>query len=150
MATTVVAGTIALWLQAKPDLTPEDIIDVFAHSSTHPDASLDYPNTIYGHGQIDAYAGLLYILDLPDKIPGLSTHQPAAARFHLDGRRLEVVWEGDAPSTTTISIYTTDGKKVLSGKGASYDLSALPAGIYAVQLNTSLPKTSGSTLIRID
>ena len=150
MATPVVAGTIALWLQAKPDLTPEDIIDVFAHTSTHPDASLDYPNTIYGHGQIDAYAGLLYILDLPDKIHGLSTHQPAAARFHLDGRRLEVVWEGDAPSTTTISIYTTDGKKVLSGKGASYDLSALPAGIYAVQLNTSRAKTSGSTLIRID
>jgi subtilisin family serine protease len=150
MATPIVAGTIALWLQAKPDLTPEDIVDVLAHTCTHPDASLDYPNTIYGHGQIDAYAGLLYILDLPDKIPRLSTHQPAAARFHLNGRRLEVEWDGDAPSTTTISVFSIDGKKVLSGKGASFDLSGLPTGIYAVQLGSNQEKTTGSTLIRLD
>ena len=150
MSTPVVAGTIALWLQAKPDLTPDEIIDVFAHTCTHPDASMEYPNNIYGHGQIDAYAGLLYILALPDIIPELSTHQPSAARFQLNGRQLNVEWDGNTPQTASISIYTTDGKKVLNGKGSPLDLSSLPAGIYAVQLNTDQAKTSGSTLIRLE
>jgi hypothetical protein len=33
MACPVVAGAIALWLQAKPDLTPEEALDVIRHTS---------------------------------------------------------------------------------------------------------------------
>ena len=150
MATPVVAGTIALWLQAKPDLTPEEILDVFAHTCTHPDASMEYPNSTYGYGQIDAYAGLLYILDVLSNIPNLSTHQPSKAHFHLHGRSLIVEWEGDRPQTPSICVYTTDGKIVQSGKGSSIDLSALPSGIYAVQVTTGQTETTGSTLIRLD
>ena len=50
MAAPVVAGTIALWLQAKPDLTPEEVLDVIAHTSTRPEPDLSYPNTTYGYG----------------------------------------------------------------------------------------------------
>lgn len=150
MAAPVVAGTIALWLQAKPDLTPEEILDVFAHTCTHPDVSMDYPNSTYGYGQIDAYAGLLYILDILSNIPNLSTHQPSKAHFHLNGRKLSVEWDENVPPSLSISVYTTDGKIVISGKGASLDLTTLPAGIYAVQVITSQVETTGSTLIRLD
>ena len=44
-----VAGTIALWLQARPDLTPEEALDVIQHTSHQPDPSLTYPNNIYGY-----------------------------------------------------------------------------------------------------
>ena len=149
MAAPVVAGTIALWLQAKPDLTTEEIIDVFAHTCTHPDESANYPNITYGHGQIDAYRGLLYILDMCDKVPSLADHQPAKAHFVLNGRCLTVESVTPLPPATTISVYSLEGGKVASCKGVSIDLSSCPAGVYAVQLNTGEKDTSGSTLIRL-
>ena len=62
MATPVVAGAIALWLQAYPKLTPEDCIDIFSKTCTHYDASLSYPNNLYGYGQIDILEGLKEVL----------------------------------------------------------------------------------------
>lgn len=149
MATPVVAGTIALWLQAKPDLTAEEILDVFAHTCTHPDESMTYPNSTYGYGQIDAYRGLLYILDMSSKVPSLYDHQPSKAHFLLNGHRLTVKSDTPLPPATTISVYSLNGVKVASCKDISIDLSSCPAGVYAVQLNTGQTETSGSTLIRL-
>ena len=61
MACPIVTGVVALWLQTCPTLTPEQIKDVFAHTCTHYDESLDYPNNYYGWGEIDALAGIEYI-----------------------------------------------------------------------------------------
>lgn len=155
MATPVVAGAIALWLQANPNLTTEQIKDVFAHTCTHPEQNLAYPNNIYGHGQIDVYKGLLYILGLSNSIPELSQQQPAEVRFSLQGRRLCVRFTDAAPvsdSPASLSIYSVDGRLVRSmllDGGLSADLSTLPAGLYAVQFNTSHRQTTGSTLIRL-
>ena len=151
MATPVVAGTIALWLEAKPDLTTEQILDIFAHTCTHPDSSLDYPNNVYGYGQIDAYAGLLYILDVMANIPELSSHQPGKAQFQLVGRVLKVICEDTSlsESSPTLTVYSLKGEKMASTNRTSIDLSTLPAGIYAVQFTSKVPGTTGSTLIRL-
>ena len=58
MSAPVVAGIIALWLQANPRLTPAEVKDIIAQTSRHPDAQLEYPNNKYGYGEIDALAGL--------------------------------------------------------------------------------------------
>lgn len=150
MSSPVVAGTIALWLQAKPDLTTEEILDVFAHTCTHPEESLEYPNNTYGYGQIDAYKGLLYVLDLPNSIPSLSDHQPNKAHFHLDGRTLRIDFDVEPDDNISITVYSVKGVKMASAKGCTIDLSQLPQGIYAVELNTGKKETSGSTLIRLD
>ena len=149
MASPVVAGAIALWLQAKPDLTPDDILDVFAHTCTHPDETMDYPNSTYGYGQIDVYRGLLYILQMNEKVTGLSDHQPASARFVLRGRRLSVESDTPLPPASTLTVYALSGAVVASCQGSTLDLSACPSGVYAVQLNTGQQTTSGSTLIRL-
>jgi subtilisin family serine protease len=44
MSSPAVAGAIALWMQAKPDLTMEEVMDVFAHTCHRPDAHATYPN----------------------------------------------------------------------------------------------------------
>ena len=44
-------------------------MEVISRTSSHYDPSLTYPNNLYGHGQIDAYRGLLDILGI-DAIPG--------------------------------------------------------------------------------
>ena len=151
MSTPVVAGAIALWLEADPTLTCERIIDVIAHTSTHPDASMTYPNNVYGYGQIDVYQGLLYILGLMDNLPNLSHTQPVGAQFNVDGKRLTV--NMDEWTEATATIYDTAGKQLISttldADHASIDLSTLNTGdVYAVQLDTGSPLTTGSTLIR--
>lgn len=73
MSAPIVSGIIALWLQADPTLTTERIMQVIAKTSRHPDPSLAYPNNFYGHGEINAYAGLLEVLGISG-IQGIS-HQ---------------------------------------------------------------------------
>ena len=150
MASPVVAGAVALWLEADPTLTPEDVLDVIAHTSTHPEQDMSYPNNIYGHGQIDVYQGLLYVLEMSN-ITELSLHQPEAARITLTGTQLTV--ERDEASTATVTVFSTSGEQVLTATiGSSHavvDLSELPQGIYAVQVTTGKASTTGSTLIRL-
>ena len=62
MSAPVVAGAIALWLQADPTLTSADCLEIFSKTCTHYDTSLSYPNNLYGYGQIDVAAGLGEVL----------------------------------------------------------------------------------------
>ena len=149
MSTPMVAGIIALWLEADPTLTRERILDVFAHTSTHYDTSLSYPNNHYGYGEINAYEGLLYILNLTD-VPGLSTtHIKGATILPAAGGNIRITFDGELPHSTNVRAYTTDGKIVagatLAPHSTNYTLT-LPSsihGIIAVQLDGY-----GSTLIR--
>ena len=163
MATPAAAGVVALWLQARPDLTPDDVMDVIAHTSRHPKTGIDYPNNTFGYGHIDAYQGLLYILGAETAIHELSDHQPQQATFRLEGRRLYI--DGSVQDVAIISqqpqrqqqqlqpevtVFSLDGKPLLRQRVTRYiDLTALPAGVYAVQLNTGKKETTGSTLIRL-
>lgn len=150
MASPVVAGVIALWLQAKPDLTPEQALEVIRRTATHPEDTLPYPNNLYGHGQIDAYRGLLEVLNLPVSIPELSHEQPQEVQFRLQDRRLYADFKGELPGKIIFNIYSIDGRLMLTQSGKnSVDLSPLKAGVYAVQLITDSKETTGSTLIRL-
>ncbi len=63
MATPFVTGVVATWLQANPELTPEQIKDVFAQTAIKDsNTGSSLPNNTWGYGKIDAYAGLQYIL----------------------------------------------------------------------------------------
>ena len=90
MATPVVTGIIALWLQVCPSLSPDQIRDVFEHSCTHYDETIDYPNTHYGYGQIDAMAGVDYIRQTYTGIEevenGKRKMENSDAIYTLDGR----------------------------------------------------------------
>ena len=153
MSAPAVTGTIALWLQADPTLTTEQVKDIIAHSSRQPDATMAYPNNVYGHGEIDAYSGLLYMLGLTG-IHGLSHHQPGALRFEVEGKTLTV--KGDVKSGAEVRVYATDGRLVYNGTvqdtaagQATVSLRHLPGGVYAVQINTGCSATTGSTLVRL-
>ena len=142
MSTPTVAGIIALWLEANPDLTYEQIKETIAATAINDEYTKAVPIR-YGHGKIDAYKGLLYVLNLPTSIPTLSQHQPKGIIFRMKNGRLFI--EG-AEDVTPIRIYTTDGRLVASAplKEGSVNLPiSNPAGVYAVQVGTL-----GSTLIR--
>ena len=149
MATPMVAGIIALWLEADPTLTRERILEVFAQTANHYDASLSYPNNHYGYGEIDAYKGLLYILNILG-VEGLSSHHlsNATVRPNNDGT-ISIKLDGEPQHSIRCKAFTTDGKLVhttlLPSHSTEHRLS-LPGihGIVAIQLDGM-----GSTLVRL-
>ena len=146
-----VAGAIALWLQAKPDLTPQVIRDVLSHTCRHYDESMPWPNNEYGYGEIDVYRGLLYILGI-DRVEAVSKHH-TQARVSYSDHQLCVSFEEPLSSSVRLRLYNISGRLVktiaLKAGQTSYSLSlhSLPSGIYALQLDGP-SAIKGSTLIR--
>lgn len=61
MASPVVTGIVALWLQADPTLTVEDVREVIAKTSDFDETCAAAPSQA-GHGKINALRGLEYLL----------------------------------------------------------------------------------------
>ena len=153
MATPVVAGAIALWLQAKPDLSPEQALDVISRTARHYTDTLSYPNNYYGYGEIDVYEGLLAVLQL-DVVDGISHHQPAKAKLTIDNGQLTIN-HGQLTTPVTVRVFDLNGRVVLTSHltlgddcRGTVSLQSLPAGVYAIQIDGS-PEITGSTLIRL-
>ena len=148
MSCPVVAGVIALWLQAKPDLTRDDIMGVLQRTCRHPEEDMDYPNNYYGYGEIDAYRGLLDILGVT-AIKEVSQHEPHDARIWTDDGLLHIAFDQVPTQPVNVTIYTTGGARVFQAtistrqSDVTLPLSTLNSGIYVVQLGTM-----GSALIR--
>ena len=153
MSTPMVAGTIALWLQAKPDLTPAEVLDVFAHTCRQHNPDLEYPNNEYGYGKIDAYAGMLYVLGLLNRVEGLSASQPQKLRFELSDDELRLLSDNALRQPIRVSLYSVSGvlvhqQRYVPGENLTVPLSHLAHGVYAVQVDSADPMVKGSTLIR--
>lgn len=152
MASPVVGGAVALWLQANPTLTRQDVLDIIAKTSRPLDTERDVPNNQWGYGLVDVYGGLLAALRV-DGISGVSHHQPRQAQVGWVGDVLSLQLDQQAEHGFAVSLYNTAGIKLLTKtmeKGEcnyAIDLSAFPAGIYIVQI-TGYPAITGSTLIR--
>lgn len=151
MSCPAVAGAIALWLQANPLLSPDDVMGVIERTSHHYDPSLTYPNNEYGYGEIDVYAGLLDILSF-NKIKEISTRQTAAQVRIADGC-LHITLPEAVSSTLHLRIFNLSGMCVVDRKlkaghtTYSVPLQLRPA-VYAVQIDGE-PSLQGSSLIRI-
>lgn len=102
MAAPVVTGIIALWLEAVPTLTTRDCLEAFEATCHRREASLIYPTNYEGYGEIDAWAGLRYIL----KHKGMGVRDINVSTF--DNKR----------------IYTVDGRCV------GMNVENLPRGVY--------------------
>lgn len=153
MATPVVAGTIALWLQANPSLTPNDVMDILSRTSRKPEEAMDYPNTRYGCGEIDGYRGLLDILHLTD-VDGISQHRPQQVQITISNQQLYLRFAEVPRHPVTVRIYTVTGQMVTQKQLSSIKketimpLTQLASGIYVVQLSSADPLITGSQLIR--
>ena len=90
MSSPVATGIIAQWLELCPTLSPSDIITIAANTATHPENGLTYPNNMYGYGQIDAYAGAMYISDHYTGIssPSLPPSSTVETWYDVAGRRV--------------------------------------------------------------
>lgn len=154
LSTPVTAGTIALWLQANPRLTPHDVREILARTCRHPEPSLSYPNNVYGHGELDGYRGLLDALGLTD-LKSVSLHQPAQL-YVLPQQGGLLLRFGQTPSAPIqLRVYDLTGtllqEQFLTPATTEVTIPLSPAlhGVYAIQVNSTDPALTGSELVRL-
>jgi len=127
---------------------------VLQRTCRHPDPALNYPNNLYGYGEIDAHRGLLDILGF-DAISELSMHQPQQCRLWAEDGWLHLCFDQQPAEPVTISIYSAAGsllhhqQVVVTSPEHSIRLPLMASGIYAVQLSSKDKDITGSQLIRM-
>lgn len=144
MASPFVAGTVALWLQANPNLTPEDVRNIINASSRHDKytgTADECDRNLWGAGKIDAYAGLL----LAAAKTGIKDTKAVKGNFVVDtdrSARSARVYYAAAAGSAHLVVYNTSGQQVLtktlSVDGEKVDLSQLPSGVYVFKLEQSV------------
>ncbi len=152
MASPVVGGAVALWLEANPRLSRREVLEIIKKTSRPLDTERSVPNNYWGYGEIDVYYGLLAALQV-DGINGISTSQPQKASVRLDGNWLQIQLREPSEESFVVSVYNTEGVRLMSQKMAAGQVeyllptSQLPMGIYIVQMTGSSDLT-GSSVVR--
>lgn len=154
MSAPVVGGAVALWLQACPDLTPEDVMGVIGRTARRLDNQSAVPNNMWGYGEIDVYGGLLDILGVSG-ISGVTARQPSAVRARISGdNRLYLSFDAVSDASVSVSVYSLKGV-LLAEHSVKADaaectvgLPILAEGVYVVRLVSADGRYSGSTLVR--
>ena len=108
MSCPTVSGIIALWLQADPTLTLDDIKEVLAATSRNDEFTVDDPIR-WGYGKIDAAAGIEYIKKATTAVNSIESDEPAVDSdlwFDILGRSYNT-------KPTAPGIYINSGKKYI-------------------------------------
>lgn len=137
MACPVVAGGIALWLEADPTLTVDDVKEIIASTSVA-DADVLAGNPVqWGAGKFDAYAGLKEVIRRTGGVADLKADNNRLMVTSADGRAFNVFVGGAQRVDATI--YSIAGLPVASQSAEAdeltIDASALPAGCYILTAN---------------
>lgn len=147
MSSPMVAGIIALWLQAKPNLTVAQIKNILQNTAdTDPFTGTGsaIPNNTWGRGKIDAYGGIQYInqflnVDTFDTTNNFIVYpNPTSSKVFITSKEY----------VSTYEIYNALGQKVQEGnfnavlEQEELDLTALQNGMYILNLKAdNLNKT---------
>ena len=137
MATPYMAGVAALWLEADPTLTNEDIKKIAKETAISDEyvKNTKYP-VQFGAGKIDAYNGLKYVLD--HKTTALkSVDADKDMMFRQTGdNTYEAYVAGE--TAITVRLFDMSGSLVRESRSAgsttSFSVAGMPKGIYAVEL----------------
>ena len=156
MATPVVTGTIALWLEANPELSPKDIENIFKETARKDGATGFTPtNEKRGYGKIDAYEGLKKAIQYTEVGVNdvFNSETPITLLKQADEWRILF---GSNESYADIAVYTTSGRQVLSqyhedirrGDEATVSLSGLEPGVYVIKINTTANSTTRKVVVK--
>ena len=140
MATPVVTGTMALWLQAKNDLTAAEVRELLASTSQSDSFTGMVPNNAFGNGKLDALAGLKSIISTAGI--GTASIGSSTLQYLYDTKTHTIMTSG----AESIQLYSVSGLLLKQADGSSMQLEGLTPGIYVVRING---KTTLSVKIKI-
>lgn len=147
MASPFVAGIVATWLQAYPQLSPEQLHDIIATTSRKDNFTPSVADSNWGYGKINAMEGLKKCIEL-------ETDGCRAIEYPFDGSVKvtdnNIVVGFAHTASATVSVADVSGQTVVSknlgrvegGETVSVSLPQLAKGIYVLSVNTAKSKTS--------
>ena len=144
MATPVVAGSIALWLEANPALTCKDVVRIIKETARKDDFVKNTGDPVqWGAGKFDAYAGLKQVLreKQTDGINGVrTTENKEVPVITMTGERSFTAFLAGAKQLT-VRVYSLGGQLVHSlseqGDELNVNASSWGKGVYLIQVNGS-------------
>lgn len=161
MASPVVTGIVALWLEANPKLTYEQILEIFKETSTRSNTETGQAdengwNNEAGYGKINAYEGLKKALEYAKSSginEALNTTSPVTIQKTLDQWR--VLFNNDE-SYADIRLYSVDGSLVKSQHLDSprrseehvVSFTGLAPGIYMINVSTTAQNITRKVIVK--
>ena len=133
MATPVVTGTLALWLEANPMLTTKEVQEAIRHTAKQDVHTGNTPNSIYGLGKLDTTAGLHEIIK---QISALKK-QSSEFRYLYDKNSQTVRFISDI-TIEKIYLYSASGEllNILNLPGKEFHLDLKPNVLYLIKVCT--------------
>jgi hypothetical protein len=137
MSSPLVAGCLALWVEADPTLTYSDVVDIINKTAVKDETVLSGDAVKWGAGKFDAYAGLKEVLNRKSSVANIDADQTnRVLTKDMGGNVYNVFLGGEALNINVYSINGTLVKSVNSSDSeCNLDLSSLAKGIYVVNVN---------------
>lgn len=129
MAAPCVAGIVALWQEANPNLTFEQVKTVMKTSADT--EGLQEPSGRWGKGKIDAYQGLMQVLS-----SGLDEHGVKSSDLTITQCDGSVTAVSASSCPLQLTVYTIDGREKAYMRGdnkVEIDISQFTRGVYIVK-----------------
>ena len=106
MSAPVVTGTIALWLQANPQLSPATVREVLKNTALRDSYVIMGDEQRWGYGKIDAEEGLRYLTQTGvATVAASTTLLPPLRVYDMMGRLVRVLDSESATSALAPGIY---------------------------------------------
>lgn len=138
MAAPFVAGTVALMLEANPELTPEQARDLIMASARQEDFMGTLPNNTYGAGSINSLGAVKGAAELAGVDAPIAQETVQEARVWAEGTTVYVACAAAATGDTA-DVYNTAGVLVgqypLSDSLTAIDASSWGRGVFVVKVN---------------
>ena len=149
MATPFVAGSIALWLEANPQLSYTDVLDILKETSNkHLDMGGKEWTPTYGYGLINVYEGLKLALKKAGKDPLTAIERvsgsAAPVTFHTTATQWQILFN-NPERFATLEVMSLDGRSlyrqqlssIAQGDEVNIDTDRFTPGVYVLQVSTS-------------
>ena len=139
MSSPFVAGVLATWLEANPQLAPADVRGILSSTASADEFTGAAPGNTWGYGKIDAWAGILEAIDLTGISAATSPAAASLAVVPVGGGNVRV--SSPEAAAVAVSVYTADGRRVLgrsltaaeAQSGVTLSLQGLAPGLYVVR-----------------
>ena len=137
MAAPHVSGAIALWLEADPTLTIDDVKEIVSKKAIKDEYVLAADKAKAGAGKFDAYEGLKEVLRRTSGINGIEGNSDRLVVTAVGDRTFKAFLAGAEKLDAVV--YDIAGRPVLhtssTGDELTIDVSALSMGVYVFNVN---------------
>lgn len=153
MATPFVTGTVALWLEAYPEMRSDEVVQILQETCTKDSYTNDLANADkWGYGKINVLAGLKKAITMSASVESVLEDEADKNLMIVNNgaKQLEISVPG--VNDLSAALYNLQGAQVAVAQGSGdtlqLDGSALTDGIYVVTVDAAGQKLSRKVVLK--